>query len=203
MVSLPTLSEIQSSQSGSQSPLGGALDILFEHSPILLTKLEPQLHTLLKSSPPLESYTQLIDTALEEISRWDTAAQAEFIAGHPRIGESKNLSKLSASEQGAQANQAATSSETLARLAHLNRLYEVKYPGLRYITFVNGRSRAVIAEELEDALQIPHSLTLDELDCTQIIPVDAMGQEWRDELVRAVWDVGRIAKSRLGALGVS
>src|SRR6266540_1045513 len=137
MESLPTLSEVQSSPSGSQSPLGEALDILFEHSPILLTKLEPQLHTLLKSSPPLESYTQLIDAALEEIGKWDISAQAEFIAGHPRIGESKNLSKLSTSEQGAQANQVATPSEILARLAHLNRLYEVKYPGLRYITFVN------------------------------------------------------------------
>lgn len=203
MVSLPTLPEIQSSPSSPQSPLGEALDILFEHSPILLIKLEPQLHTLLKSSPPLESYTQLIDAALEEIGKWDTGAQAEFIAGHPRIGESKNLSKLSASEQGAQANQAATSSETLARLARLNQLYEVKYPGLRYITFVNGRSRAVIAEELDDALQIPHSLTLDELDRTQITAVDAIGQEWRDELARAVCDVGRIAKSRLRALGVN
>lgn len=31
----------------------------------------------------------------------------------------------------------------------LNSLYEESYPGLRYTTFVNGRSRAEIAQEME------------------------------------------------------
>lgn len=41
----------------------------------------------------------------------------------------------------------------------LNSLYEEMYPGLRYTTFVNGRSRAAIASELEVRLlpAFPHA----------------------------------------------
>ena len=35
----------------------------------------------------------------------------------------------------------------------LNSLYEDAFPGLRYITFVNGRSRAEIVPELEVRVQ--------------------------------------------------
>ncbi|KAJ3517738.1 hypothetical protein NLJ89_g295 [Agrocybe chaxingu] len=201
MASLPALADIQASSSSPQSPLANALEILFEHSPILINALEPQLNAVLKSSPTLDSYVQLIDAALVELANWDVGAQSEFISGHPRIGESANLSKLSASEQGAQ-GVIPTPPEVLARLEHLNALYEVKYPGLRYITFVNGRSRAVIAEGMEGALKIPHSLSPDEPRRDSIIPVETGGKEWKTELDRAVYDVGRIAKSRLGKLGV-
>ena len=47
------------------------------------------------------------------------ARKAAFVAGHPRIGEVHNLSRLSAGEQAA----AATPPEVLARLAHLNACY--------------------------------------------------------------------------------
>lgn len=193
MATLPTLAEIQQ---GSSDALAVALELLFEHSPILINTLEPQLRANL---PVLESYTQLIDSALVQIARWDLSAQSQFISGHPRIGENKNLSKLSANEQGS--GIVPTSPEVLARLAHLNACYEVRYPELRYITFVNGRTRLAIAEEMEDALGIPHSLSPDDpLDT--ISPVDISGEEWKRELDRAVFDIGRIAKSRLGALGV-
>jgi hypothetical protein len=143
----------------------------------------------------------LIHVALSEIQRWDLDSQAHFIAGHPRIGESKNLSKLSASEQGAQGANP-TPPDVLARLAHLNALYEAKFPKLRYITFVNGRSRAEIVQELEGMLGIQHSLLVDEPDVGTIIPVDERSEEWKCELGRAVVEVGMIAKSRLGTLGV-
>lgn len=200
MVSLPLLSEIQTSPSSLQSPLSTALDILFEHSPILTTKLVPQLHAIFQSAPRLESYTELIHIALSEIEHWDLDSQAQFIAGHPRIGESKNLSKLSASEQGANSN--ATPADVLARLAHLNALYEAKYPGLRYITFVNGRTRAEIVEEMEGMLGIEPSLSTDEPDVGTIIPVEVGNNEWKNELGRAVVEVGMIAKSRLRTLRV-
>ena len=74
------------------------------------------------------------------ISGWDDDLKTQFIAGHPRIGEVNGLSQLSAQEQAAKA----TPPEVLARLAHLNTCYENHYPGLIYITFVNGRSRAQI-----------------------------------------------------------
>jgi len=90
----------------------------------------------------------------------------------------------------------------LARLAHLNACYERRYLGLRYITFVNGRSRGAIAEEMEDVLGVEHSLSPDQPDIGGIESVSVGGVEWKAELDRAVADVGQIAKSRLRALGV-
>jgi 2-oxo-4-hydroxy-4-carboxy--5-ureidoimidazoline (OHCU) decarboxylase len=195
---LPPLSEIQQ---GSSNALSVALDVLFEHSPILITTLQPQLNDILNkpSSLPLESYTQLINYAIAQIMTWDLSAQSQFISGHPRIGENKNLSKLSAKEQ----QQAIpTSPDVLARLSHLNACYEIRYPGLRYITFVNGRTRLEIAEEMENMLGLPHSLSPDNPPFDTIHPVDISSEEWKRELDRAVHDIGLIAKSRLGALGV-
>jgi len=194
---IPPLAEISSDSNA----LTVALEILFERSPVLINTLEPQLRAILKSSPPLESYTQLIDYALGQITNWDLSAQSQFISGHPRIGENKSLSKLSAKEQGS--GVVPTSSEVLARLGHLNAYYEIRYPGLRYITFVNGRTRLAIAQEMEDMLGIPHSLSPDEPSLDSISLVDTLSEEWKTELARAVLDIGSIAKSRLGALGLS
>ncbi|KAF8159593.1 Oxo-4-hydroxy-4-carboxy-5-ureidoimidazoline decarboxylase [Crassisporium funariophilum] len=201
MTGLPSLIEIQDSVSGADSALAVTLETLFEHSPILVNTLEPQLNAVLKSSPPI-SYAHLIDLALVQIANWDILAQSEFISGHPRIGERKNLSKLSANEQGAY-GESLTPPQVLARLAHLNACYEAKYPGLRYITFVNGRSRAAIAEEMEDMLGVPRSLSADEPALNTIVPMDITSKDWRGELNRAVLDVGRIAESRLEALGAN
>ncbi len=133
--------------------LAAALTILFEPSPILLRVLEPQL-----TSQPQSSYAHLVDLVLDVIDKWDLPSQLELISGHPRIGESRNLSALSAQEQGATATVDSTPPEVLGRLRHLNACYEAQYPGLRYITFVNGRSRAAIAREMEDVLGIEPSL---------------------------------------------
>jgi 2-oxo-4-hydroxy-4-carboxy--5-ureidoimidazoline (OHCU) decarboxylase len=201
MTSLPTLSTI-SGPSHPESPLARALAILFEPSPILLSTLEPQLASSLKDKN-LISYTQLIDAALDSISSWDTSYQSEFIAGHPRIGESKNLSNLSAKEQGVTTpGVIPTPPEVLMRLSHLNTCYEAKYPGLRYITFVNGRTRLAIAEEIEDLLGLKHSLLPDEPPRASLNPVEVKGLEWLAELRRAIQDVGHIAKSRLEILEV-
>ena len=198
---IPPLADIQQ---GSSNALAVALEILFEHSPILIKTLEPQLSDILKnSSHPLESYTQLINYAIEQIKTWDLSAQSQFISGHPRIGENKNLSKLSAKEQQSSGVIIPTSPEVLARLSHLNAYYETRYPGLRYITFVNGRTRLEIAEEMEDMLSLPHTLSPDSPPFDTIHPVDIASEEWKRELDRAVHDIGLIAKSRLGTLGVT
>jgi 2-oxo-4-hydroxy-4-carboxy--5-ureidoimidazoline (OHCU) decarboxylase len=120
-------------------------------------------------------------------------SQAKFISGHPRIGEVSNLSKLSEAEQTSKA----TSPDVLARLSHLNGLYEKKYPGLRYITFVNGRSRAEIIPEMEGVLGVDHSMEPDSPLTDNMKSVDVDGVEWLGELDRAVEDIGRIAKSRV------
>jgi len=202
MATLPALSAI-SNVSGPESPLEKALSILFEHSPVLVTTLEPQLANTLSKATPLSSYTELIDRALVVIASWDRPVQAQFILGHPRIGETKNLSSLSAKEQGAaKPGLTPTLPEVLARLAHLNACYEAKYPGLRYITFVNGRARLAIAEELEDKLGFEHSFSPEAPLVSDIDAVEGSGEEWGAELQRAIRDIGLIAKSRLKTLGV-
>lgn len=206
---LPSVQEIvlnaPKTAGDSTAPLAKTLSLLFEKSPILFSKLVPQLATSLTHDPSsVTTYTDLIDKAIESISSWDDSHKAEFVKGHPRIGESHNLSKLSAKEQGTNNPNAsaATPPEVLARLAHLNACYEHVYPDLVYITFVNGRSRAAIAEEIEDVLGIEHSLDASEPPAVELVVVGKGETKWRSELNRAVVDVGRIAKSRLKGLGV-
>ena len=202
MASLPSITAILESPSRPDSPLAVTLSVLFEPSPILLSTLEPHLAEVLSTIPQLSSYSQLIVEALATISAWDKSLRSQFITGHPRIGESKNLSNLSAKEQGVMTTATPTRPEVLARLAHLNACYERRYPGLRYITFVNGRSRATIVEEMEGVLGLEHSLSPDEPSIDTFEPVEVGGGEWTAELDRAVEDVGKIAMSRLRALAV-
>ncbi|KAL0953546.1 hypothetical protein HGRIS_004768 [Hohenbuehelia grisea] len=201
MSGLPSLASINE---GQRAPLVQALAILLEFPETLHDELIPSLITAIqaRSATPIASYNELIDVAFEQISNWDQHLRAKFIAGHPRIGESKNLSALSAKEQGSAGAAAPTPPDVLGRLAHLNECYEQRYPGLRYITFVNGRSRAAIALEMEEVLAIEHSLSPTEPPVSSFEPVEVEGDTWVAELTRAVVDVGRIAKSRLKSLGV-
>ncbi|KZV98790.1 hypothetical protein EXIGLDRAFT_727109 [Exidia glandulosa HHB12029] len=165
-----------------EGQLADALSILFEPSPALLEKLVPAIHA--QPLQRVESYETFIDLALSIISSWPKEDRASFISGHPRIGEVKNLSALSAAEQA----RTATPPEVLERLGRQNEEYETLYPRLRYITFVNGRSRAQVADEMEERLQrVRGDGQVDE-------------REWEGELMRAVVDVGKIAKSRLSVL---
>ncbi|KAJ6485868.1 Oxo-4-hydroxy-4-carboxy-5-ureidoimidazoline decarboxylase [Mycena sanguinolenta] len=186
MTALPPIETIDESQ------IGHVLRILLE-SDISFAPLLPD------GNPGFASYTELLDAAMAQVATWSISMRAKFIAGHPRIGETKNLSVLSAKEQGATPTIAPTPPEVLGRLAHLNACYEHRCPGLRYITFVNGRSRAEIAREMEDVLGLPHSLSPDQPPIEEIAVIEPETDAWRSELDRAVVDVGRIAHSRLGA----
>ncbi|KAF9221401.1 hypothetical protein BS17DRAFT_757948 [Gyrodon lividus] len=179
----------------------GTLTLLFEHSDVLAQNLLPALLAA-RPNPSISDPSdveKILSDSLKIIRSWDFELQAQFIAGHPRIGETKKLSALSSNEQSGDTSKP-TPPEVLARLAHLNACYEHVYPGLRYITFVNGRSRAVIAEEMEDKLKTSHSLSPDQPSVESFIPVGKHSQEWFQELNRAVEDVGRIAQNRLDKL---
>lgn len=199
MSALPPLAAVLESSPDKDGPLALALAMLFEPSPILYSELVPALITYIPTSPiRITTYSALIDAAQRAVSQWPASRKAQYIAGHPRIGEMKGLSQLSEKEQAA----TATPPEVLARLEHLNRCYERRYEGLRYITFVNGRSRAVIKDEMEGVLGLEPPENPNEPPLESISKVEIGGEEWTNELERAIVDVGRIAKSRLKALGV-
>jgi 2-oxo-4-hydroxy-4-carboxy--5-ureidoimidazoline (OHCU) decarboxylase len=196
---LPSVSEIYASRDVSQDgPLARAFATLFESSPALFEFLVPSVIAIIADPEgriPQRTFNALIDIGIREFDDWPHTRQASFLGGHPRIGEIKGLSALSASEQAAHA----TPPEVLARLLELNEEYERRYPGLRYITFVNGRSRKTIMVEMEERLRIGDAWVKG--DSSE--EVHLLGsEEWVSEARRALDDIGKIAKSRLVALKV-
>lgn len=122
------------------------LDLLFEPSTPLHTLAVPILQ-----SQTFDSYDALISTVgvhLTELAESASTSDTEWLEGilssHPRLGAKKVDSQQSAAEQ-AQLQGSATEGEELRKL---NEEYEKTYPGLRYVVFVNGRSRPVIMEDM-------------------------------------------------------
>ncbi|GAA5887497.1 hypothetical protein JCM5296_002594 [Sporobolomyces johnsonii] len=194
------------------STLVPVLQQLLEPSPPLSTLLAPELHAYLQSLPPNQrptSYKDLLDVAQALVEDWDIEEQAAFLASHPRIGETKGLSSASEGEQAPKAGQGATPGEVLKRLQILNAFYEETFPGLRYVTFVNGRTRAEIVPELESLLSLhlpPPSASTPEPrlgDLRRSLRVQPTGSSaWRDELKRglgAMWDIARNRVASMGA----
>ncbi|RLV93794.1 V-type proton ATPase catalytic subunit A [Spathaspora sp. JA1] len=86
-----------------------------------------------------------------------------IISAHPRLGESTK-STHSTNEQKSLVGQ---ESETV-KLKMLNQLYEKTFPGLRYVVFVNGRSRDVIMEDMRKRIDIG------DIDLEKRLAFDAM-----------------------------
>jgi 2-oxo-4-hydroxy-4-carboxy--5-ureidoimidazoline (OHCU) decarboxylase len=195
-VQLPSLDEIRKSSSDDGwSALKKVVSTLFEHSPVLDEHLIPNLAS---SSPTFTSYTDLIDRSAAIIRSWPPGLQSSFISGHPRIGEQnpEQLSALSASEQA----RYFTPQWVIERLRWLNGVYEGKYEGLRYITFVNGRTRREVMEEMESKLGMEKVQGTEREEV--VGKVETGGREWLEELERAVGEVILIAKDRVRMLGL-
>ncbi|WRT70648.1 uncharacterized protein IL334_007646 [Kwoniella shivajii] len=195
----------------SASALEQLLVLLFEPSEALRKHLVPSvlLRLTARSSPP-ENYNDLVDICEGVASEWTWDQKSEFISGHPMIGEVKGLSKLSDKEQG---NSSPTPKVVLDRLSHLNELYCIVFPGLRYITFVNGRSRQDIIPPFESILNIPQSpkplpedFVTDQpsLNSTEVKErIKSMdSDEWKEECERGLKDVWLIGRARLRGLGL-
>ncbi|KAI1277721.1 Oxo-4-hydroxy-4-carboxy-5-ureidoimidazoline decarboxylase [Xylaria sp. FL0933] len=71
-----------------------------------------------------------------------------ILGSHPRLGAKKVDSAQSRAEQAQLNTGDAAGADEAERLAALNREYEERFPGLRYVVFVNGRSRDVIMEDM-------------------------------------------------------
>ncbi|KAL8947247.1 MAG: hypothetical protein Q9222_006451 [Ikaeria aurantiellina] len=127
------------------------LDKLFEPS--------VPLHTLsvsLLRERAFESYHDLINsigTQLTELANSNSTSDSEWLqsilAAHPRLGQGNVESAQSRAEQ-AQLNTEAES--TNASLSQLNDEYEKTFPGLRYVVFVNGRSRSAIMDDIKERI---------------------------------------------------
>ncbi|GAA6058716.1 hypothetical protein JCM10212_003404 [Sporobolomyces blumeae] len=198
--------------SPSPDPYVPVFEQLLEPSPPIPTLLAPQLYDHISRLAPNErptTYRDLVHLAQELVSKWDVLDQQEFVASHPRIGEVQGLSQQSESEQGTTSGQAPTSGHVLRRLTMLNAFYEETFPGLRFVTFVNGRSRAEIVPEFESVLSLsldppsPSSREPRFTDLRKQVKIQPVGSgPWRAELdrnLRAMWD---IARNRLDKMGI-
>ncbi|SCU99175.1 LAFA_0G22430g1_1 [Lachancea sp. 'fantastica'] len=96
---------------------------------------------------------------------------SDVIAAHPRLGQpNKVLSTHSAIEQRNLGN--SDSQETLETLQRLNDQYEAKYPGLRFVVFVNGRTRPQIIQAMQSRILSGHSwLQEAQLACNEMCDI--------------------------------
>ncbi|KAL9935412.1 hypothetical protein V8E36_005760 [Tilletia maclaganii] len=157
------------------------------------------------------SYEGLLDVArfiIEDEPGWSIEERAAFVGGHPRIGAPlapTANTEISDASRAEQLKGGDTTPETLARLERLNKLYELRFPLLRFVTFVAGRPRAAIADEIEGILgaAIVGDASIDP-DKPETFPKaevkDLESEEWQDELVRAEDALWRIAADRASKL---
>jgi len=139
---VPSLSTIERSS---------LLDALFEPCQALRNLSLDLLHR-----EKFDSYNDLIASIgvqltdlSESPSTSDTEWLDQILGAHPRLGEKKVESAQSKAEQ-AQLNTGGE--EEATKLRELNAEYEKAFPGLKYVVFVNGRSRAVIMENMRSRI---------------------------------------------------
>lgn len=124
------------------------IDLLFEPSPALRILLTSNEHQLLAESDNGRVTPDLINYVVRTLRSIKGRKELDEILNcHPRLGAQKVDSAHSQSEQKSLGSN--TSTEQAARLKGLNELYERKFPGLRYVVFVNGQSRDVIMENMQ------------------------------------------------------
>jgi 2-oxo-4-hydroxy-4-carboxy--5-ureidoimidazoline (OHCU) decarboxylase len=170
MTTLPPISELPSASIKTQIQ---ALDLLFEPSTELHTLALPVLKS--KRTPTtsgasaetstaddgaagstLDSYPaviQQIGSLLHKLALSDEPSAKQKLHGilgsHPRLGAKKVDSAQSQAEQASLNTGAAEEAE---KLKALNDEYEARFPGLRYVVFVNGRSRPVVMENMRQRI---------------------------------------------------
>ncbi|RMY02815.1 hypothetical protein D0867_10911 [Hortaea werneckii] len=140
------LPPIESVPSLSAEERAHILDLLFEPSAQLHTLSVPLLRE--KAFPSYHELISAIGMQLTELSESastsDTQWLHDILGSHPRLGAKKVESAQSQTEQA----QLQGGGDEAAKLRELNEEYEAKYPGLRYVVFVAGRSRPVIMQDM-------------------------------------------------------
>ncbi|ODV86424.1 hypothetical protein CANARDRAFT_27636 [[Candida] arabinofermentans NRRL YB-2248] len=162
-MSLPPPETLHTSSQLTQTNI---LNSLFEPCPTLTSYLIPKLFNNI--SKPYKSYNELIEKShdlLTELRQDPTTPKStieSIVSAHPRLGPQKpsstttttttttitELSDHSSSEQA----QLKGTPEQAEQLLKLNELYELTFPGLRFVVFVNGRSRESIMIDMKDRI---------------------------------------------------
>ena len=139
---LPTASSLSTLP---DSTIEQILNLLFEPTPELTSLLIPQIRT---HNP--QSYTSLSTIALQTLSSLppDSPQLRAILAAHPRLGAKKVDSTHSQSEQKSLGSDAERE-----QLQALNEEYEARFPGLRSVVFVNGRSMEVVMGDMRERIE--------------------------------------------------
>jgi len=150
-MSTSSLSPIESVSTLSTIERVGILDSLFEPCTALHTLSLDLLHTSTFSS--YNDLIAIVGVQLTDLSESPSTSDTEWLdvilGAHPRLGEKKVESEQSQKEQ-AQLNTGGE--EEASKMKELNEEYERTFPGLRYVVFVNGRSRSVIMENMRSRI---------------------------------------------------
>ncbi|KAI1770456.1 Oxo-4-hydroxy-4-carboxy-5-ureidoimidazoline decarboxylase [Hypoxylon cercidicola] len=154
-----TLPPISSLPANDDETLKSVLDALFEPSADLHALAIPTI----RGVPNFASYASLVEHVGDSMSQLaqssavpDARTKLHGILGsHPRLGEKKVESAQSRAEQAhlnASSGGSAEKEEEAARLKALNEEYEARFPGLRYVVFVNGRSRPAVMQNMRERI---------------------------------------------------
>jgi 2-oxo-4-hydroxy-4-carboxy--5-ureidoimidazoline (OHCU) decarboxylase len=147
-------------------PARATLETLFENAPRFVERL---------AAGEYASWDDVLARGEELARTLPEEEQLELIDGHPRIGAlPSSVSATSYREQGYDHDPGTV--EIQERLDRLNAAYEARF-GFRFVIFVKGRPRSLVADLMELRLRA--------------------GRD--EELARALNDVFAIARSRLEA----
>lgn len=111
------------------------------------------------------------DTAIVGPSSRDVDHLAEIVSAHPRLGESKKRLSAHSEKEQRNLNNSGDPPEIQTKLIELNKNYEEVYPGLKFVVFVNGRSRLEIIKIMEERIHSGNSwfeevdIAINELCC--------------------------------------
>ena len=130
-------------------PARDVLERLFEGSPRFVDQL---------AGEDVANWAEVFDRARQIALTGPEDAQVELLNAHPRIGAvPASVSVMSYREQGYDRD--AGTAALQARLDQLNDVYEERF-GFRFVVFVNGRSRAEIADIIEKHIAAPRAAEL-------------------------------------------
>jgi 2-oxo-4-hydroxy-4-carboxy--5-ureidoimidazoline (OHCU) decarboxylase len=146
---MSSLPPFESFRHGTKQTQDHVLEFLFEKS----DALNSLIHSRVLPSHPTDyiSLVQRTRNALGDLSVTNPSDPniPLIIAAHPRLGASK---VESASSQKEQESLKAANEQEAHQLKELNQQYEQVFPGLRYVVFVNGRSRTLVMENMKQRI---------------------------------------------------